>query len=192
MCGKCYDKKFVKLNKLDAAAKAEGEEGEGDGDDDEDEDEDCNEDEDYDETDEEDDDDDDEDEDGGSKKKKAAGGDEDGDKKAGGDKKKKPPVRLETLLPPQPDPTRCKLFGKGSVITLNLDTDVAGGALTFEVDGVALHDEAGESVLPNIFAMMGSSQVRFSCTVRLSQLFACLNCLPVSTVCLSQLFAYLN
>merc|ERR1712146_278580 len=74
---------------------------------------------------------------------------------------------LKSFLPEEFVPEeRASLFGKGSKITLTLDTDKDGGRLSFEVDGVQLQtaeeEDSGrvpQTYLPNVFSMLATSNV---------------------------------
>merc|ERR1712022_49511 len=73
----------------------------------------------------------------------------DGKKKRSEEKKKEEEEKkaqdLMSFLPEEFVPKeRAPLFGKGSKITLTLDTDKDGGRLSFEVDGVQLQTSEEE------------------------------------------------
>jgi thiol-disulfide isomerase/thioredoxin len=68
-------------------------------------------------------------------------------------------IRLESFLPPEPVVEKAALFGKGSRVTMILDTGTEGGTLSFEVDGVALEAKDGTKSLNKIFERMGCSQI---------------------------------
>ena len=76
---------------------------------------------------------------------------------------------LAALVPPEPEVEPAALFGRGSRVTMVLDTDAEGGTLAFEVDGQRLRNpKDGATELTNIFAMLGSNQ-----------LYPCLNLCPL-------------
>jgi thiol-disulfide isomerase/thioredoxin len=82
--------------------------------------------------------------------------------------KGKQQLNLAAYVPPEPEVAPAKLFGRGSKVTLTLDTDKEGGVLSFEVDGVPLAAADGTARLTQVFAMLQATQ-----------LYPCLNTCPL-------------
>ena len=70
---------------------------------------------------------------------------------------------LQDLLPKERTldaDSLCRLFGRNSSVTITLDTDKQGGALSFEVDGTKLVDKkTGADTVTNIFTLLSSTQL---------------------------------
>ena len=73
--------------------------------------------------------------------------------------KGKKELDLASFIPPEPQVEPAKLFGRGSKVTLILDTDKEGGTLAFEVDGVRLVATDGTTKLTQVFAMLQATQL---------------------------------